>query len=1013
MKTILRHLFLAAIAALFALTCQGEVKSKKFTTANAYLIVEVLTDNLAHFEASSAVPGPAAGQRLYTSPMILKSDYPGPGTFADNGMTLETASLRIAVNATTLAITITDKTHGNALLTTLRPEELDSPRKRLGIDRGAMQNVYGLGQQFARAGSADGDWVAHGVREGQNFGNYFQGFLGGAVGNVQIPVMYAVGPNNLNYALLFDNVYNQRWDFSGPAWESRTYGDQLRFYIMAGPDLPALRHSYMELTGTPPVPPRKAFGLWVSEFGYRDWDRINTLRTGLRSSGFPVDGFVLDLNWFGGVVPSDPSKSEMGHLNWDENNHDGNGYFFPDPAAHIKALADDHVGLAVIEESYLANVTDTFTQMPNDLTVFQPNSVTGSPVNPITTVSGFWGVGRMIDWSNPAAGQYIHANRRFPNLVKKGVSVHWTDLGEPETFDGNGGYNGVETVNGVRKNRHADVHNLYNLLWNQSIWNGYVSHKGEANDLGQTNARPFILARSGAAGSQRFGVAMWSGDIPSNLDALASHFNTQMHMSFSGIDYYGSDSGGFRRECVPYNNDAGNYRGYQEELFTQWFANSCWFDVPVRPHTDKEFKKVSPPYETAPNLVGKTESNLANLRQRYELLPYYYSLAYRAHLAGEPLMPPLVYYYQNDPNVRTLGHEKLIGRDLLTAVVARHGEYERDVYLPAGTWVDYHTNEWFHSTGTVVRNMPAYRNGLFRLPVFARRGAILPKMYVDESTMDSAGNRPAGSPAHGELVVQVYADPAPSTFTLYEDDGQTLDYDGQARPTYRYRTTLLTQQQNSAHSVKVAITPAALVGGPAAITGLTDSRRNLVRLVVENARAKSVTLNGTALPEQTSVTAFAAAPSGWRNSGPNLIEAKSDALGVGVEKLFTFALEDAAPTCSAAFVCVKGFTQPGESIYVAGNIPALGNFDPAKAVRLSPNVYYEYIWNPPAGHNGPGPSAPVWSGIVAQIAPSTTFEWKLLRKRDDGTGSPQWEQGPNHVFTTSASGYAGRGAGSL
>jgi alpha-glucosidase len=84
---------------------------------------------------------------------------------------------------------------------------------------------------------------------------------------------------------------------------------------------------------------------------------------------------------------------------------------------------------------------------------------------------------------------------------------------------------------------------------------------------------------------------MWSRDIASNLESLASHFNAQMHMSFSGIDFYAADTGGFRRELMPHNNDNGDYRGYQEELYTEWFANACWFDVQVRQHTDNQFRR--------------------------------------------------------------------------------------------------------------------------------------------------------------------------------------------------------------------------------------------------------------------------------------------------------------------------------------------------------------------------------------------------------------------------------------
>lgn len=296
---------------------------------------------------------------------------------------------------------------------------------------------------------------------------------------------------------------------------------------------------------------------------------------------------------------------------------------------------------------------------------------------------------------------------------------------------------------------------------------------------------------------------MWSGDIGSHLDLLATHSNSQLHMSFSGVDYYGADVGGFRREGIPYNEGHSGNRQYENEMYTQWFANAAWFDTPVRPHTDNAFQ-TSQDYETAPHLVGSKASNLANIRQRYELAPYYYSLAYRAHLYGEPLMPPLVYYYQNDANVRQIGHEKLIGKDLLIAMASTHGEYERGVCLPAGTWINYHSNEWFTSNGEWLDDVPVYRDGLFTLPAFAKAGAIIPQMYVDANTKDIFGNRKNGASVRDELVVKVYADSTSSSFILYEDDGTTLSYDTDQRPVYDTRTTLISQQLNgSAQSVTI------------------------------------------------------------------------------------------------------------------------------------------------------------------------------------------------------------------
>ena len=103
-----------------------------------------------------------------------------------------------------------------------------------------------------------------------------------------------------------------------------------------------------------------------------------------------------------------------------------------------------------------------------------------------------------------------------------------------------------------------------------------------------------------------------------------------------------------------------------------------------------------------------------------------------------------------------MGHEKLIGRDLLVAMVAKHGEYMRSIYLPKDKWADYHTNEWFDSTGTWIKDYPVYLDNIFRLPAFARAGAILPMMYVDAETKDAFGHRKDDT-VRDEFMVKVYA----------------------------------------------------------------------------------------------------------------------------------------------------------------------------------------------------------------------------------------------------------------
>jgi Starch binding domain len=189
-----------------------------------------------------------------------------------------------------------------------------------------------------------------------------------------------------------------------------------------------------------------------------------------------------------------------------------------------------------------------------------------------------------------------------------------------------------------------------------------------------------------------------------------------------------------------------------------------------------------------------------------------------------------------------------------------------------------------------------------------------------------------------------------------------------------------------------------------------------VKLVVDNAAATQVTLNGTALVQRTTEASFNAASSGWFNAGNNLILAKSEPMDVDkTTKIFSFGVQPVSQTTSVNFVCDKGLTTPGESIYVVGTIPALGgpNWNTDRAVKLAPSVYYDYIVSPPLHNNGPGPFAPVWTGVISGLPSNTSFEWKCIRKREDGTGAVNWQPGSNNSFTTTSAGYAGRSYGSF
>jgi alpha-glucosidase (family GH31 glycosyl hydrolase) len=142
-------------------------------------------------------------------------------------------------------------------------------------------------------------------------------------------------------------------------------------------------------------------------------------------------------------------------------------------------------------------------------------------------------------------------------------------------------------------------------------------------------------------------------------------------------------------------------------------------------------------------------------------LPYTYTLAWQAHTLGLPLMRPLALNYPDDPEVLDRSSEFLWGDDLLVAPVTRAGARHWPVYLPKGAWCDFWTGEAHGGGQAITAAAP-----LDRLPLFIRAGAIVPLGPVTQNLKDYAPE---------EITILVNP-AAASSFTLYEDDGETNAY---------------------------------------------------------------------------------------------------------------------------------------------------------------------------------------------------------------------------------------------
>jgi alpha-glucosidase/alpha-D-xyloside xylohydrolase len=278
------------------------------------------------------------------------------------------------------------------------------------------------------------------------------------------------------------------------------------------------------------------------------------------------------------------------------------------------------------------------------------------------------------------------------------------------------------------------------------------------------NVRPWSLHRNGYPGAQRYGGWIWSGDVTSRWATLAAHVPVGLNHSLSLTPFWGTDTGGF----VPTAELTG-------ELYTRWFQFSAF--TPLFRSHGRTWKLRLPwgwntgDFGPVESREGPDRSELHNaevepicrkyLELRYRLLPYNYTLMREACDTGLPPMRALWLHYPGDAEAVQLGDEYLWGRDLLIAPVVEKGATARRLYLPEGTWYD-----WWTGKPTAGKRWIERRVDLATLPMYARAGAVVPLDPVRQYT---------GQPVTGPTALRVYPG-ADGSFTLYDDDGQSLGY---------------------------------------------------------------------------------------------------------------------------------------------------------------------------------------------------------------------------------------------
>ncbi len=229
-----------------------------------------------------------------------------------------------------------------------------------------------------------------------------------------------------------------------------------------------------------------------------------------------------------------------------------------------------------------------------------------------------------------------------------------------------------------------------------------------------------VWGRSTFLGGQRHS-AQWSGDSNCSYPSMGSTIRGGLSHGLSGIPFWSHDAGGFTG--VP-----------TDDLYVRWCQFGA-FSPLVRLHGTTSRL----PWE-----FGDSAAHLATeaLRLRYRLMPYIYSAAVTAARTGEPMMRALLLDSPDEPGAWLADLEYRLGADLLVAPMTDPTGH-RQVYLPAGRWVDYWSGEVLTGGGYRPVHQP-----LERIPLFVRLDALIATTEVT----DAVGDAP-----FAEITVQSWA----------------------------------------------------------------------------------------------------------------------------------------------------------------------------------------------------------------------------------------------------------------
>ncbi|HZU86220.1 MAG TPA: TIM-barrel domain-containing protein [Anaerolineaceae bacterium] len=502
------------------------------------------------------------------------------------------------------------------------------------------------------------------------------------------------------------------------------------YFFGYGTDHAACLRDFTRLAGPVPLIPRYILGNWWSRYWAYTQSELKALMEDFRAHEVPLSVCIIDMDWH--ITKTGNASNGWTGYTWNRD-------LFPDPEGFFRWLHQQ--GLRTALNLHPANGVYPHEQQYKPMAKWM--GIKPSSKQPIS-----------FDIADPhfmeGYFEILHHPYEHPgSSAMPALPVPTDGAKENDNFSERGATGDV--------NNFRDGVDFWWMDWQQGkkssipgldpLW--MLNHL-HYHDLGRNgHKRPFVFSRWGGLGNHRYPIG-FSGDTFIRWRTLAYQPYFTATAANVAYGWWSHDIGGHMfKESTP-------------ELYLRWVQFGVFSPI-FRLHSTKVAALDRRPWAKPEPIFHAAR---AAMQLRHALIPYIYSMAWRAHQTGISLVTPMYYGNMEEDAAFEAKDQYFFGSELLAAPITQPVRPEtglavKRVWFPSGTWFNFFTGERFN--GGQWREITA---GLEDIPVFAKAGAIVP--LAPPLPWDGIQN-----PAELDLYIFPGAD---NTFDLFEDDGETTDY---------------------------------------------------------------------------------------------------------------------------------------------------------------------------------------------------------------------------------------------